>query len=67
MKPSHLNADRSFDQPADVLQKLNFNRRQFLKVALQTGAILSAPQVVRAAVLGGTALCPPANKYVSEQ
>src|SRR6266446_10726009 len=32
--------------------RIQFNRRQFLKTAVQAGAILAAPQVVRGAVLG---------------
>src|SRR5262245_2569989 len=62
MKSAYLNADRSFDKPANVPQPRNFNRRQFLKVALQTGAILSTPQVVRAAVLGKDGAVPPSEQ-----
>ena len=45
-------------------QPQQFNRRQFLKTAAQAGAILLAPQVVPAAVLGKDGSVPPSERIV---
>src|SRR5437667_6697228 len=42
--------------------RIQFNRRQFLKAAVQAGAILAAPQVVRGAVLGKDGAVPPSEQ-----
>ena len=44
MKPAKVKADRSFNTQTEVLRASfkNFNRRQFLRTALQTGAIRGA-------------------------
>src|SRR5436190_11972584 len=39
-----------------------FNRRQFLRAALQAGAVLAAPQIVRGAVLGRDSGVPPSEQ-----
>jgi len=66
MKPAKLNADRPLDGQSNlnVSKDLQtpFNRRQFLRTALQAGAILAAPQVVRAAVLGREGGVPPSEQ-----
>jgi hypothetical protein len=41
-----------------------FSRRSFLRSALQTGALLAMPQVVRAAVLGKDGATPPSERIV---
>jgi hypothetical protein len=41
-----------------------FNRRQFLRTAFQTGALLAAPQFVRAAVLGKGGAVAPSERIV---
>src|SRR5258707_4965997 len=42
--------------------RIQFNRRQFLKTAVQAGAILAAPQVVRGAVFGRDRGVPPSEQ-----
>src|SRR5947209_19834592 len=43
---------------------LQFNRRSFLKTALQAGALLAAPQIVRGAVLGKDGGTAPSERIV---
>src|SRR5437667_6440135 len=43
---------------------LQLNRRSFLKTALQAGAVLAAPQVVRGAVLGKDGGVAPSERIV---
>jgi hypothetical protein len=45
-------------------ETVSLNRRRFLKTALQVGALLSAPQVVRAAVLGREGSVSPSEQVV---
>ena len=41
-----------------------FNRRRFLKTAVQAGALLAAPQVIPASVLGKDGSVPPSERIV---
>src|SRR5712672_3788730 len=43
---------------------LQFNRRSFLKTALQAGAVLAMPQIVRGAVLGKDGGVAPSERIV---
>src|SRR5438552_1120802 len=61
MKPqSILSGGLGSRRAAD--SKVQLNRRQFLKAAVQAGAILAAPQVVRGAVLGKDGAVPPSEQ-----
>src|SRR5258705_10332418 len=43
---------------------VQFNRRSFLKTALQAGAVLAMPQIVRGAVLGKDGGVAPSERIV---
>jgi hypothetical protein len=50
--------------PARIEPALPLNRRRFLKAAVQVGALLAAPQIVRAAVLGRDGGVAPSDRIV---
>src|ERR1019366_5627192 len=50
--------------PARIEPALPLNRRRFLKAAVQVGALLAAPQVVRGAVLGRDGGVAPSDRIV---
>src|SRR6267378_4655011 len=61
MKPqSILNGGLGPRRAPDL--RIQFNRRQFLKTAVQAGAILAAPQVIRGAVLGKNGGVAPSDQ-----
>jgi hypothetical protein len=64
MKPAtSINVDRAPNPKSrSRARETHFNRRQFLKTAFQAGAVLAAPQVVRAAVLGREGGVPPSEQ-----
>lgn len=45
-------------------QALPFNRRRFLRTAVQAGAILAAPQIIPSAVLGKEGAVPPSEQII---
>ena len=51
-------------KPAIIEAGCRFNRRQFLKTALQAGALLVAPQVIPGAVLGRDGGVAPSERIV---
>jgi hypothetical protein len=51
-------------KPARIEPSLPLNRRRFLKAAVQVGALLAAPQIVRAAVLGRDGGVAPSERIV---
>jgi hypothetical protein len=57
-------APRAFARPRLSQGGANLARRQFLKTALQAGAILTLPQVVSAAVLGRDGGVAPSERIV---
>lgn len=50
--------------PSRIEPALPLNRRRFLKAAVQVGALLAAPQIVRAAVLGRDGGVAPSDRIV---
>src|ERR1039458_3908925 len=50
--------------PAPSDPSVGLNRRRFLKTALQAGALLTTPQIVRAAVLGRNGAGAPNDRIV---
>src|ERR1039458_6318528 len=56
-RPPNLN-------PAPCDPAVGLNRRRFLKTAIHVGALLAAPQVVSAAVLGRNGSVPPSERIV---
>ena len=58
-RESAANSSPSLSPPATQL-----NRRTFLRSALQAGALLAAPQLVRGAVLGKDGGVPPSERIV---
>jgi hypothetical protein len=60
--PKVIQKDSARRQPGK--REVQFNRRQFLTRALQAGAVLAAPQVVRAAVLGKDGGVAPSERIV---
>jgi hypothetical protein len=51
-------------KPARNEPSLPLNRRRFLKAAVQVGALLAAPQIVRAAVLGRDGGVAPSDRII---
>src|ERR1041384_2925776 len=45
-------------------EKVQVNRRSFLKTAVKAGAILAAPQIIPASVLGREGAVPPSERIV---
>src|ERR1039457_2803292 len=50
--------------PARIEPALALNRRRFLKAAVQVGALLAAPQIVRGAVLGRDGGVAPSERII---
>jgi hypothetical protein len=50
--------------PAQIEPSTPLNRRRFLKAAVQVGALLAAPQIVRAAVLGRDGGVAPSDRII---
>src|ERR1019366_9165879 len=50
--------------PARIEPSLPLNRRRFLKTAVQVGALLAAPQIVRGAVVGRDGGVAPSDRIV---
>jgi hypothetical protein len=50
--------------PAPSDPSVGLNRRRFLKTAIQAGALLATPQIVRAAVLGRNGAVAPSDRIV---
>src|ERR1035437_1277173 len=51
-------------KPARLELSLSLNRRRFLKAAVQVGALLATPQIVRGAVLGRDGGVAPSERIV---
>jgi hypothetical protein len=51
-------------KPAQLEPALALNRRRFLKAAVQVGALLAAPQIVRGAVLGRDGGVAPSERII---
>jgi hypothetical protein len=45
-------------------QAAPFNRRRFLKTAIQAGAVLAVPQIIPGSVLGKDGAVPPSEQIV---
>jgi hypothetical protein len=63
MKNAHSKPSRG-TKPAINGEGVQFNRRSFLKTALQAGAVLAMPQIVRGAVLGKDGGVAPSERIV---
>jgi len=66
MKPMSTGTDERFPYRKSTMQRtrLELTRRGFLKTALQAGAILAAPQIVRGAVLGKDGGTAPSERIM---
>ena len=51
-------------KPTGIEPSLSLNRRRFLKAAVQVGALLATPQIVRGAVLGRDGGVAPSDRIV---